>query len=63
MKKLTEEAEKMNENVYKYLESLAKLGKNYCFEDSPNCMKCPMNQGCQYRASLGGEKKGLFRRS
>jgi len=62
LKTLTKEAEKMNENVYKYLESLAKLGQNYCFEENPNCMKCPMNQGCKYRASLGGEKKGLFKR-
>lgn len=62
LKLLTKEAEKMNENVYKYLESLAKLGQNYCFVENPNCMKCPMNQGCKYRTSLGGEKKGLFRK-
>ena len=64
MKKLTKEAEKMDENVYKYLESLAKLGKTYCFESDPNCIKCPMNQGCKYRMSLreGGEKKGFFKR-
>jgi hypothetical protein len=62
MKILTKEAEKMDENVYKYLESLAKLGNNYCFENNPNCIKCPMNQGCKYRASLNTEKKGLFKR-
>jgi len=62
MKSLTKEAEKMNENVYKYLESLSNLGKKYCFENNPNCAKCPMNQGCKYYSSRGGEKKGFFRR-
>jgi len=62
IKLLTKEAEKMNENVYKYLESLAKLGNTVCTTDSPKCMNCPMNQGCKHRASLKTEKKGLFRR-
>ncbi len=65
MKKLTEEAEKMNENVYKYLESLSKLGRDFCHNENPSCMKCPMSQGCKYRASLGNSNskgKGLFRR-
>jgi len=62
IKILTKEAEKMNENVYKYLESLSKLGQNFCFKDDPKCIKCPMNQGCNYRRSKGEEKKGLFRR-
>ena len=58
---LTEEAEKMKENVYKYLESLAKLGKNFCHEENPECMRCPMNGGCQYRNSRR-DKPGLFRK-
>ena len=63
MKILTKEAEKMNENVYKYLESLAKLGKDYCYKDSPNCIKCPMKDGCNYRSQKGSIlKKGLFRK-
>jgi hypothetical protein len=60
---LTKEAEKMNENVYKYLESLSNLGKNYCFENNPNCIKCPMKDGCNYRQQNGSLiKKGLFRK-
>jgi len=51
IKTLTKEAEKMKENVYKYLDSLAKLGKNFCHEKDPVCIKCPMNQGCKYRNS------------
>lgn len=51
IKVLTKEAEKMKENVYKYLDSLAKLGKNFCHEKDPICIKCPMNQGCKYRAT------------
>jgi len=62
IKALTKEAEKMNENVYKYLESLSKLGINFCHIENPKCMKCPMNNGCKYRASLRTEKKGLFKR-
>ena len=53
----------MNENVYKYLESLAKLGKDYCHNDNPNCIKCPMKDGCNYRSKNGSIlKKGLFRK-
>jgi len=62
MKILTKEAEKMNENVYKYLESLSKLGMNFCHKDNPQCNKCPMNTGCKYNASHQTEKKGLFKR-
>jgi DNA helicase HerA-like ATPase len=62
IKLLTKEAEKMNENVYKYLESLAKLGVNYCREENPRCPSCPMNQGCKYRISQADQKKGLFKR-
>jgi len=58
---LTQEAEKMNENVYKYLESLSRLGKNFCFTDNPQCMKCPMNQGCKYKQNLTPKKKGFFK--
>ncbi|MCK4333112.1 MAG: DUF87 domain-containing protein, partial [Thermoplasmatales archaeon] len=61
IKQLTEEAEKMKENVYKYLESLAKLGKKFCHEENPECIRCPMNTGCQYRASRP-KKRGLFKR-
>ena len=59
IKILTKEAEKMKENIYKYLESLAKLGKNFCHEKDPKCIRCPMNQGCKYRATHG-KKGGLF---
>jgi len=62
IKTLTKEAEKMNENVYKYLESLAKLGRNFCHKDNPTCIKCPMNKGCKYRATTGSQKKGLFKK-
>jgi adenine-specific DNA glycosylase len=62
MKILSKEAEKMKENVYKYLESLSNLGKNFCMKDDPKCIKCPMNKGCQYRMSQANEKKGFFRR-
>ena len=62
IKVLSKEAEKMNENVYKYLESLSQLGKNFCHSQDPKCIKCPMNQGCNYRASHITEKKGLFKR-
>jgi DNA helicase HerA-like ATPase len=62
IKILSKEAEKMNENVYKYLESLSRLGRNYCHKENPKCIKCPMNQGCKYRTSQGSEKKGLFKR-
>jgi len=60
---LTKEAEKMNENVYKYLESLANLGRNFCHYDNPNCINCPMKNGCKFRAQQGQQpKKGLFAR-
>ena len=63
MKILSEEAKKMNENVYKYLESLANLGKIYCSEIDPKCMKCPMKNGCNYRSKLSLKpKRGLFRK-
>jgi len=62
IKALTKEAEKMNENVYKYLESLSKLGINFCHVENPNCAKCPMNSGCKYKLSQKVEKKGLFNR-
>ena len=60
IKILTKEAEKMKENVYKYLDSLAKLGENYCHEENPECIKCPMKESCKYRASYG-KKAGFFR--
>ena len=62
IKILSKEAEKMNENVYKYLESLAKLGKNFCFIQSPKCINCPMNKSCKFRTTQGSGKKGFFRR-
>jgi len=62
IKILTKEAEKMNENVYKYLESLAKLGTKYCFIENPTCGNCPMSQGCRYSATNQTQRKGLFRR-
>ena len=61
IKALTKEAEKMKENVYKYLESLAKLGKDFCHKENPSCIKCPMKEGCKYRATPR-QKKGLFTR-
>jgi hypothetical protein len=62
IKRLTKEAEKMNENVYKYLESLAKLGKNVCHIENPMCMKCPMKQGCKHRINARKQKKGFFKK-
>lgn len=63
IKILSEEAGKMNENVYKYLESLANLGATYCQIDNPKCMSCPMKDGCTYRSQLGGAKrKSLFKK-
>jgi hypothetical protein len=60
---LSEEAEKMNENVYKYLESLAKLGRTVCLIETPSCGKCPMQTGCNYAKSHTEKKKiGLFSR-
>jgi DNA helicase HerA-like ATPase len=51
IKFLSQEAEDMKENVYKYLESLAQLGDNFCHKDNPNCLQCPMSNGCQYNTS------------
>ncbi|MGF3553663.1 MAG: helicase HerA domain-containing protein [Thermoplasmatota archaeon] len=63
IKILTKEAEKMKENVYKYLESLAKLAMDFCFEQNPNCKICPMNQGCKYYiTNTAKQKRGFFRR-
>lgn len=64
IKILTKEAEKMNENVYKYLESLARLGKDFCYKENPLCIKCPMNKNCQYRITHPQitEKKSWFKR-
>ena len=62
IKILSKEAENMKENVYKYLESLATLAKNFCTVDNPKCINCPMNQGCKYRSTLKNEKRGFFRR-
>jgi len=58
---LAKEAEKMKENVYRYLESLDKLGENFCHENNPECVRCAMNQGCKYRFSHA-QKKGLFKK-
>ena len=63
IKILSEEAGKMNENVYKYLESLANLGRKFCLIENPKCMSCPMNDGCNYRRDLAKtSKKKLFRK-
>jgi DNA helicase HerA-like ATPase len=62
IKILTKEAENMNENVYKYLESLAKLGINFCREENPKCISCPMNKDCKYRLNSVNQKKGFFSR-
>ncbi|MBN2603090.1 MAG: DUF87 domain-containing protein [Candidatus Thermoplasmatota archaeon] len=61
VKILTKEAEKMNENVFHYLESLVKIGKNYCNQNNPECIKCPMKDGCRFRTTQG-KKIGFFRR-
>ncbi len=45
---LSAEAEEMKENVFKYLDSLAQLGKSICHEASPSCKSCPMNSGCRH---------------
>jgi DNA helicase HerA-like ATPase len=63
IKILSKEAEKMKENVYKYLESLARLAMDFCYEQNPNCVRCPMNQGCKYRfENMSKEKKGFLKR-
>lgn len=70
IKFLSLEAEEMKENVYKYLESLAQLGANFCHKETPSCLQCPMANGCRYH--LAHTKKshsqtqkhrlGLFKR-
>ncbi len=70
IKFLSIEAEEMKENVYKYLESLAQLGANFCHKDNPSCLQCPMASGCRYhlahskKAHSQGPKHrlGLFKR-
>ncbi|RLF28696.1 MAG: hypothetical protein DRN08_04005 [Thermoplasmata archaeon] len=58
---LSKEAEKMKENVYKYLESLVRLGKKFCHMENPECIRCPMNNVCKYRAAkMKNKKKILF---
>jgi DNA helicase HerA-like ATPase len=49
IKFLSQEAEEMKENVYKYLESLAQLGGNFCHKENPSCLQCPMSSGCRYQ--------------
>ncbi|MFW6120322.1 MAG: helicase HerA domain-containing protein [Petrotogales bacterium] len=61
IKQLAVEAEKMKENVYKYLDSLAKLGERFCHEKNPECAHCPMNSGCQYSSSRP-KKRLLFKK-
>lgn len=61
IKLLRKEAEKMNENVYKFLESLVKLGSNFCQAEAPLCIKCPMNKSCRYRLRNVVEKRSIFR--
>jgi uncharacterized protein len=56
IKFLSQEAEDMKENVYKYLESLAQLGGNFCHKDGPTCLSCPMANGCHYH--IVHNKKG-----
>ncbi|MFH1100826.1 MAG: DUF87 domain-containing protein [Methanobacteriota archaeon] len=58
---LTKEAEKMKENVYQYLESLARLGEDFCHESNPECPQCPMSNGCAYR-NTHSKKIKIFRR-
>ncbi|HEC95333.1 MAG TPA: DUF87 domain-containing protein [Thermoplasmatales archaeon] len=47
---LSKEAKKMKEDPFQYLQSLAKLGEKYCHEINPECIRCPMNDGCKYRS-------------
>ena len=58
---LSHEAEKMQENPYKYLNSLAQLGKDFCFSQNPNCTQCPMRTGCRTFAT-STRKRGRFGR-
>ncbi len=70
IKFLSLEAEEMKENVYKYLESLAQLGANFCHKDNPGCLQCPMANGCRYhlahnkksRSQAQKHRLGLFKR-
>jgi uncharacterized protein len=70
IKFLSQEAEEMKENVYKYLESLAQLGGSVCHKDNPSCLQCPMASGCHYHSShnkkshspLQKHGLGLFKR-
>ncbi|RLF29662.1 MAG: hypothetical protein DRJ99_03425 [Thermoplasmata archaeon] len=58
---LSKEAKKMKEDIYKYLDSLAKLGKVFCHEKEPNCIRCPMNEVCKYRKEKTlVKRKGLI---
>ncbi|RLF43121.1 MAG: hypothetical protein DRN18_00915 [Thermoplasmata archaeon] len=45
---LSNEAKKMGEDPFKYLQTLAKLGERFCKEE-PECKKCPMRDRCRYR--------------
>ena len=62
---LSAEAQEMKENVYKYLESLAQLGNNFCHKENPSCLQCPMATGCRYHLShskksgIKGQRQGL----
>jgi uncharacterized protein len=70
IKFLSAEAEEMKENVYKYLESLAQLGGNFCHEANPSCLQCPMANGCRYHIAHSKKSQtqpqrhglGLFKR-
>jgi uncharacterized protein len=70
IKFLSQEAEEMKENVYKYLESLAQLGSNFCHKENPSCLQCPMGNGCRYQIThskksqpqLNKHGLGLFKR-
>lgn len=45
---LSNEAKKMGEDPFKYLQTLAKLGERFCREE-PECLRCPMKERCRYR--------------
>jgi hypothetical protein len=70
IKFLSQEAEEMKENVYKYLESLAQLGGNFCLKENPSCVQCPMSNGCRYQIAHSKKSQpqphkhglGLFKR-
>jgi DNA helicase HerA-like ATPase len=70
IKFLSQEAEEMKENVYKYLESLAQLGGNFCLKENPSCLQCPMSNGCRYQIAHSKKSQpqsikhglGLFKR-